>query len=332
LNLEFANKYFLLAVTLLVPLAWLYFRWVWRKKRAMRFSDVPTVLRVTGSWVRYLPHIPFILRLAALALLVIAIARPRSGTSYEDVSSEGVDIILTADVSTSMSAEDLKRGTSRLEVSKEVMADFVSRRKQDRIGLVAFAAKAATRCPPTLDYRVLDTQLEGLEFGMIEDGTAIGVALASSVNRLRNSKAKSRIIILLTDGMNNRGEIDPLTAAKLARAEGVKVYTIGVGTRGMAPIPVKDAFGITRYVNQPVEIDEETLKEIARTTGGKYYRATVASELEQIYREIDSLEKTKIEVRQYTRYKELFGLFLLPALGLILMEIILAGTRLRTIP
>ncbi|HUU27864.1 MAG TPA: VWA domain-containing protein [archaeon] len=332
MNFEFANKYLLLLLLVLAPLAWIYFRWIWRRKRALRFSDVPTVLRVTRSWTRYLPHVPFALRLGILVLMILAIARPRSGATHEDISSEGIDIILTVDISTSMLAEDLRRGENRLEVAKGVVDDFIGRRKHDRIGLVAFAAKSVTRCPPTLDYRVLSNQLESLEIGMIEDGTAIGVALASSVNRLRSSKAKSRIIILLTDGMNNRGEIDPLTAAKVAEAKDVKVYTIGVGSRGMAPVPVKDAFGRTRYVNQPVEIDEATLKEIAATTGGVYYRATKADELEKIYHEIDSLEKTKIEVRQYQSYTELFAFFLLPALVLLVAEVILSGTKFKTIP
>jgi len=332
LSFEFANKYFLLFLILLVPLAWAYRSWVWKRRRSIRFSDLGTVRRVNRRWSRYQAHVPFALRLLALAFLIAAMARPRSGVTYEDISSEGIDIVLTVDVSSSMLAEDLKRGSSRLEVAKKVVADFISRRRHDRIGLVAFAAKAITRCPPTLDYRILDSQLDQLQIGSIEDGTAIGVALASSVNRLRNSKAKSRVIVLLTDGMNNRGEIDPLTAARVAEAEGLKVYTVGVGTRGMAPVPVKDAFGRTRYQQVPVEIDEKVLQEIASMTGGKYYRATDARELENIYQQIDTLEKTKIEVREYRRFKELFALFLIPGLGVFVLELVLAGIRFRTIP
>lgn len=332
MNFEFANKYFLLLLTLLVPLGWAYWRWVWKRRRSIRFSDLGTALRVNRHWSRYQPHIPFALRLLVLALLIAAMARPRSGVTYEDISSEGIDIVLTVDVSSSMLAEDLRRGSSRLEVAKKVVADFVSRRKHDRIGLVAFAAKSITRCPPTLDYRILDSQLEQLQIGSIEDGTAIGVALASSANRLRNSRAKSRVIVLLTDGMNNRGEIDPLTAARVAEAQGLKVYTVGVGTRGTAPVPVKDAFGRTRYQQIQVEIDEGVLREIASMTGGKYYRATDAGELQNIYQQIDTLEKTKIEVREYRRFRELFSLFLFPALGFFVLELVLAGTRFRTIP
>lgn len=332
MSFEFANKYSLLLLVLLVPLAWAYWRWVWKRRRSIRFSDLGTALRVNRRWSRYQPHIPFALRLLVLVLLIVAMARPRSGVTYEDISSEGIDIVLTMDVSSSMLAEDLRRGISRLEVAKKVVADFISRRKHDRIGLVAFAAKAITRCPPTLDYRILDSQIEQLQIGSIEDGTAIGVALASSANRLRNSKAKSRVIVLLTDGMNNRGEIDPLTAARVSEAQGLKVYTIGVGTRGMAPVPVKDAFGRTRYQKMQVEIDEEVLRGIASMTGGKYYRATDAKELQDIYQQIDTLEKTKIEVREYKRFRELFALFLFSALGVFVLELFLAGTRFRTIP
>jgi len=329
---EFADRYALLLLLLLVPLAWAWFGWRSRRRRSLDFSDLPGLVRVTGPWTRVRPHVPFVLRLAALALIALALARPRSGSSVEEVSSEGIDIILTVDVSTSMLAEDLRRGESRLDVAREVVTDFIGKRRHDRIGLVAFAAKALTRCPPTLDYRVLQAQVDNLKIGSIEDGTAIGVALASSVNRLRTSRAKSRVIILLTDGMNNRGEVDPLTAAHVAQAEKVKVYTIGAGTRGVAPVPMMDQFGNTRYVNQQVEIDEKTLGEIAELTGGRYYRATNAAELENIYREIDSLEKTKVEVKQYQRYDELFMLLLVPALLLLVIEILLARTRFGTLP
>ncbi|MBN2290436.1 MAG: VWA domain-containing protein [Candidatus Glassbacteria bacterium] len=329
---EFASADFLYLLFVLVPLVWVYLRWRAGRRRSLSFPDLATASRVNTGSARYRPHLPFALRVLALTLIIVALARPRSGSTLEETSSEGIDIVLTVDISTSMLAQDLKRGSDRLDVVKEVVSDFIGRRQHDRMGLVAFAAQAATRCPPTLDYRVLESQLDGLEIGQIEDGTAIGVALASSVNRLRKSKAKSRVIVLLTDGVNNRGAIDPVTAARVAEAESVKVYTIGAGTRGTAPIPVKDAFGRTRYVNQQVEIDEEVLKQIAGITGGKYFRATAARELEEIYREIDSLEKTRIEVRQYKRYRELFVLLLLPVLGLVLLEQALAETKCRTLP
>lgn len=332
LNFEFADKYALLLLLLLAPLAWAWFAWRSRKRRAIIFPDLGAARRVSSPWVRWLPHVPFVLRLLVLVLIVLALARPRSGSSVEEVTSEGIDIVLTVDLSTSMMAEDLRRGVNRLEVVREVVNDFISRRRNDRIGLVAFAAKSITRCPPTLDYRVLQSQVDNLKIGSIEDGTAIGVALASSVNRLRGSRAKSRVIILLTDGMNNRGEIDPITAARVARAEKVKVYTIGAGTRGVAPVPVMDRFGQSRYVSQQVDIDEETLEQIAAITGGKYFRATNATELEKIYHEIDALEKTKVEVKQYHLFEELFGLLLLPALLLLTLELVLARTRFETMP
>lgn len=332
MNLDFANTPFLILLVLMAPLAWIHFRWVRKKSRTVRFSDLRTIAKVNSRWARVKAHVPFVLRLAALALLIVALARPRSGASNENVSSEGIDIVLTVDVSTSMLAEDLARGTNRLEAAKDVVADFISRRKQDRIGLVAFAAKAVTCCPPTLDYSVLTSQLENLEIGSIEDGTAIGVALASSVNRLRNSKAKSRVIVLLTDGMNNRGEVDPHTAARIARAKDVKVYTIGVGTRGVAPVPIRDRFGRVELQQMKVEIDENLLQEIASTTGGQYYRATDKRELEEIYLHIDQLEKTEVQVREFTTYEELFAWFLIPGVALFLLEFILAGTRFRTIP
>ena len=296
MNLEFANQYFLLLLLLLVPLALVHFKWIWHRRRTLKYSDLQTLRRVNKTWARYLPHVPFWMRLVVLALLIVALARPRGGATVQDISSEGIDIVLTVDVSTSMLAEDLKKGTNRLEVAKQVVTDFINRRRHDRIGCVAFAAKAVTCCPLTLDYRILNNQVAGLSIGMLEDGTAIGVALASSVNRLRNSSAKSRVIVLLTDGMNNRGEIDPITAARIAEAENVKVYTIGVGTRGMAPIPVRDEFGRVRYVNQQVKIDEETLKEIASITGGKYYRATKAKELEEIARRYPNSPKAAISL------------------------------------
>ncbi|MEA2062656.1 MAG: VWA domain-containing protein [Gemmatimonadota bacterium] len=329
---QFADEKYLYLAFVLVPVVWYYMRWRQAGRRAVIFSDLATVMRVSGSGARYWPHVPFMLRVLVLMLMIVALARPRSGSTIEETSSEGIDIVLTVDLSTSMQAQDLRKGANRLEVVKEVVEDFINGRRHDRIGLVAFAAHAVTRCPPTLDYRILGKQLKNLEIGQIEDGTAIGVALASSVNRLRKSKAKSRVIVMLTDGMNNRGAIDPATAARVAESQGVKVYTIGAGTRGTVRMPVKDVFGRTRYVDTPVQIDEQVLKQIAGITGGKYFRATGAGELERIYKEIDALEKTRIEVRQYRRYRELFTFFLLPLIGLILLEQVLAHSRCRTLP
>ena len=332
MNLQFGNPWLLLLLIGLIPLVWVYRTWNQRRRRSVLYSDLGTLGKVNSRLAAIKSHTPFVLRVLALALFIVALARPRSGVSFEDVTSEGVDIVLSMDVSTSMLAEDLRAGSNRLDVAREVVDDFIGRRRHDRIGLVAFAAKAITRCPPTLDYRVLHSQVDQLQIGSIEDGTAIGVALASSVNRLRDSKATSRVIILLTDGVNNRGEIDPLTAAQVAKAKQVRVYTIGVGTRGTARMPVRDQFGRVRYVDQKVEIDEQTLTNIAEITGGQYYRATDAAELERIYRSIDSLEKTEIDVREYTRYKEMFILFLLPGLALFALELVLGATVLKTIP
>jgi Ca-activated chloride channel family protein len=258
-------------------------------------------------------------------------ARPQSGEKGEEILTEGVDIILAIDVSSSMKAEDFKP-KNRLHVAKQVVADFIRGRKNDRLGMVVFAAKSFTQCPLTLDYGILLSFLDQIDIGMIEDGTAIGMALATCVNRLRDSDAKSKVVILLTDGINNRGEIDPITAAKTAKAMGVKIYTIGAGKRGSALYPVDDPIFGRRYVRMPVEIDEETLQEIARLTGGRYYRATDGEALANIYREIGEMEKTEIKTKEYIRYTELFWYFLLPAMVLLGAEIVLANTRFRKIP
>jgi len=281
-------------------------------------------------WVRLSPML-FVLRMLALSLVLIAIARPQAGARSEEVITEGVDILLTIDVSSSMKAEDFKP-RNRLHVAKQVVAEFVRSRPHDRIGMVTFAARALTKCPLTIDHDILLTLLQDERIGSIEDGTAIGTAIATSVNRLRDSNAKSRIIILLTDGVNNRGEIDPLTAAELAKTFGIKIYTVGAGREGYAPYPFEDPVYGTVYQDVLVEIDEKTLEDIAQLTGGKYFRATDEKSLAKVYEEIDELEKTKIEQKEYVRYSELAPYFMMAALGLLLAESVLSRTRLLSIP
>lgn len=328
---RFANPEFFLLLLLLPVLTLWYFKQSRNKKATLRYSNIGTVKSVNKSpMVRY-RHVLFLLRMAVLVLLIVAFARPQSGRTEQKVITEGIDIILAMDISSSMKAMDFKP-KNRLEAAKVVAGDFVKGRANDRIGLVVFAAKSFTQCPLTLDYGVLLTFLNQIDIGLIEDGTAIGMAIANCVNRLRDSKSKSKVVILLTDGRNNRGELDPISAAQVAKAMGVRIYTIGAGKHGEAPYPVEDPIFGLRYVNVPVQIDEDLLKEIARITGGRYFRATDRTSLEQIYAEIGELEKTKIEVKEYTRYKELFIPYLSLALGLMMLEIVLANTRFRKLP
>jgi Ca-activated chloride channel family protein len=251
------------------------------------------------------------------------------------VTTEGIDIILALDVSSSMLAEDFnldRKRRNRLYVAKEVVKDFIKWRENDRMGMVVFAGQAYTQCPLTLDYDVLLQFLEKVEVGMVEDGTAIGSAIGVCVNRLRTSKAESKVVILLTDGRNNAGEIDPLTAAELSKTYGMKIYTVGAGTKGLAPYPTKGLFGMKTYRSIEIDIDDDGLTEIAKITGGKYFRATDTRSLKEIYRQIDSLEKTKMEEAIYTEYDELFHYLVIPALGMLLFEVVLANTRFRRIP
>jgi Ca-activated chloride channel family protein len=277
-------------------------------------------------------HILFFFRLVVISLLILGFARPQSGTKEEKIITEGIDIILAMDISSSMRAEDLAQHRNRLDVTKEVATQFIKERSNDRIGMVVFSGKSFTQCPLTLDYGIVLNFLKEIQIGMIEDGTAIGMAIANCVNRLRASKAKSKVVILLTDGRNNRGELDPLTAAQIAKTMNVRIYTIGAGKRGEALYPIDDPFLGKRYVPMRVDIDDEVLTKIANITGGKYFRATDKKSLEKIYQEIGELEKTKIEVKEFTRYEELFINFLALAFGVLMLEIILANTRFRRIP
>lgn len=267
--------------------------------------------------------------MVAVALLIVILARPQSTNSWSNSSTEGIDIMLAMDISGSMLAQDLK--PNRLEAAKDVAASFINGRPNDNIGLVVFSAESFTQCPLTTDHTVLLNLFKDIQSGMIQDGTAIGLGLVNAVSRIKDSHAKSKVIILLTDGSNNAGEIAPVTAAEIAKTFGVRVYTIGVGTKGMAPYPFQTAFGV-QYQNIPVEIDEATLKQIASTTGGQYFRATDNASLKEIYSEIDQMEKTKISVQEYSKKQEEYKNWALLVFALLLVEILLRNTLLRNIP
>lgn len=327
--MTFGNPEFLFLLLAIPGLAvWYYYR-LHAKESDIRFSTLQPFAMVRYSAKERLRHLPFILRMIALTLVIIALARPQSTLKGQNVYSEGIDIVLALDISGSMLAEDFQ--PNRIEAAKNVAQDFISGRTNDRIGLVIFSGESFTQCPLTVDYEVLKALIKPLKSGMIEDGTAIGLGLANAVNRLRESKAKSKVIILLTDGVNNRGEIDPVTAAQIAQSYGIRVYTVGVGTIGEAPYPVQTPFGI-RYQMIPVDVDDKTLEKIASLTDGKYYRATDNKKLRSIYQEIDQLEKTRVEVRSYRRYTELFYSFIVAAVFLLIGDVGLSKTWLRKLP
>lgn len=328
--MHFASPYLLWLLFLLVPLIAYY---VWRTLRGgatIQISSVQGLFRAPRTVRYYLRHLPFVLRATALALLVVALARPQDVERLSNTSTEGIDIMLSIDVSGSMLARDFK--PDRITAAKEVAGSFVADRYGDRIGLVAFAGEAYTQSPLTTDQGTLQTLLSRIRSGLIEDGTAIGNGLATAINRLRESEAKSKVIILLTDGVNNRGEIAPLTAAEIAKAQGIRVYTIGVGTEGMAPYPAVDMFGETTFVQRKVEIDEKTLTSIAEMTGGRYFRATDKAKLKAIYDEINQMERSKVEVSEHVTYHELYLDWLLGALALLLLEFLLSTLILKRIP
>ena len=328
--MHFASPYYLWLLTLLVPMIGYY---VWRTLQggaAIRISSVAGVVRAPKTVRYYLRHLPFALRAAAFALLVVALARPQDVEQNVRTNTEGIDIMLAIDVSGSMLARDFK--PDRITAAKEVAGSFIADRYGDRIGLVAFAGEAFTQSPLTTDQGTLQTLLSRIRSGLIEDGTAIGNGLATAINRLRESDAKSKVIILLTDGVNNQGQIAPMTAAEIAKAQGIRVYTIGVGSEGMAPYPAIDMFGNLTFVNQKVEIDEKVLKAISDMTGGKYFRATDKDKLKAVYNEINQLEKSKIEVTEHISYHELFLTWVLAALGLLMAEFLLSNLVLKRIP
>lgn len=318
--------YFLLVIPILA--AW--YIWQGRKKlAAITYSSLSMFKKIPVTLKERLRHLPFVLRMLALIFLIIALSRPQNFSAGQSVNSEGIDIAMVLDISGSMLAEDFK--PNRLEAAKEVIDKFVSARTTDRIGLVIFSREAFTQCPLTIDYSVLRNLLGGIKTGMIEDGTAIGNGIANGVNRLKDSNAESKVIILLTDGVNNAGEVDPVSAAEIASTFGIRIYTIGVGTRGEAPYPVQTPFG-TRYQMVPVEIDEAILKKIAEITGGEYFRATNNKVLEEIYNKIDKMEKTKIEITSYRNAKELFAGYLEIGFLLLILELLASKTILRKLP
>lgn len=323
--MEFANPKLLFLLLLLVPLiAWYVFKL--RKMQATFKLSSTAVLQKAPATLRvYMRHIPFLLRIIALGLLIIVLARPQSVNSSDVSNSEGIDIVMALDVSGTMLAQDFS--PTRLEAAKKVASEFINDRSNDKIGLVIFAGESFTQCPLTLDHKVLLNLLSQVRYGMITDGTAIGLGLANSVNRLKDSKSKSRVVILLTDGSNNAGQIAPLTAAELAASYGIRVYTIGIGSRGTAKAKIGN-----QVYDVPVDIDEKVLTSIASITNGEYFRATDNTSLKTIYDQIDQMEKYHISVNTVTHRKELYFPFALAALCLVAFELILRRTWLRSIP
>ncbi len=328
-DISFAYPLFLYFLLIIPLLGW----WYWKKENAfspdMTFSSLQMFAGLKPSRKEKLRHLPAVLRLLALAFLIIAAARPQTFSSGENIYTEGIDIVMVLDISGSMLAEDFS--PNRLEAAKSVIDDFIAGRTTDKIGMVIFASESFTQCPLTIDYPVLRNLLKEIKSGVLTDGTAIGIAIANGINRVKDSKAKSKVMILLTDGMNNVPEMDPLTAAQIAQTFGIRIYTIGVGTMGQAPYPFDTPFG-KRYSMVPVEIDENLLKQIAQTTGGNYFRATNNKKLADIYNEIDKLEKTRVEVTSYRHASELYFIWALFGFILLLGEVIISKIYLKRIP
>lgn len=329
--MRFANPIFLILLGIIPILVWDYFRRFKIREASVIFSDISIPKNIRpGFRVRY-RFTPMILRITAIFIFILALSRPQAGQKEEEIITEGIDIMLALDISGSMKAEDFSP-QNRLGAAKDVLREFIKSRHNDRIGMVVFSRYSFTQCPLTLDYGALLELMDKVDIGMIEDGTAIGMAITNAVNRLRDSNVKTKIIILLTDGINNSGKIDPLTAAKTAKALDIKIYTIGAGKPGGAMYPVEDPIFGKRYVHMDTEIDEALLKNIADETKGLYFRAKDKDGLKEIYKTIGELEKTKIETKEYANYTELAGFFILPGFILLLLEIILGNTLFRKIP
>lgn len=328
--MEWSNPEWFWALLLLpVILGFYLFRYFSRRRATLTFSSVDSLSGLSGNWKAHFHWLGLALFLGGITLLILALARPQNKLTTIERNAEGIDIVMVLDMSSSMRAEDLK--PNRFEAAREVAKQFVDKRISDRIGLVTFAMKSFTVCPPTLDYRLMKQLLDEVQMGVIEDGTAIGMGIATAINRLKDSEAKSKIIILLTDGQNNAGEIDPVTAADLAVTYGIKIYTIGAGTRGTAPYPVQDPIFGRRYQNIQVNIDEEMLTSVAELSGGRYYRATDTEQLISIYEEIDLLEKSKVEEIIYTDYEDRYPLYLGLAFGLLFVGFLTDKVWLRGI-
>lgn len=320
-EISFANPEFFWSLVI-IPLMITWY--ILRQKKLYGTIKITTLKSFDKNKSSLLRHSVLVLRCIGLGALITALARPQTSLSWQDVTTEGIDIVIALDISGSMLAEDFK--PNRLEASKQVAMDFISERPYDRIGLVIYGGESFTQCPLTTDHDVLLNLFEGIQNGMIEDGTAIGMGLATAVNRLKDSDAISKVAILLTDGSNNSGSIPPITAAEIAREFGIRVYTVGVGSNGTAPTPYRDQFGRVQYQNVPVRIDEKTLKEISNIADGAYFRATNKKSLEKIYEEIDQLEKSKIEVTEYKKKSEWFWPFAVFSLAILLLEFLLKNT------
>ena len=326
--MSFASPGYLFLLLFLIPVVGWYVYELHKADASVQMSSAATLKKSMHSWRVYLLHVPFVLRVAAITLLSIALARPQLTNRWSSESTEGIDIMMALDISGTMQAEDLK--PNRLEAAKQVASDFVIARPNDQIGLVVFAGESFTQCPLTTDHAVLVNLFKSVKFGMIEDGTAIGLGLANAVNRMKDSPTKSKVVILRTDGSTNRGDIDPMTAAEIAKTFGIRVYAVGVGSHGQARVPVQTPVGV-QYMMMDSEFDEHTLQNIATTTGGQYFRATDNNSLKQIYEQIDQLEKTKLRVREYAKHTDTFAPFLVAALLCLLAEILLRYFVLRTI-
>jgi len=327
---------FLFLFLLWIPIIWVYIRRERKFRPAVRFSDLSVVKQVPPSFFVRSRHILLVLRLLGTGLLIIALARPQEGRTDEEVTTEGVDIMLVLDISTSMKALDFQPN-NRLEVAKQTIIDFISKRQHDRIGLVVFGARSFTKCPLTLDYNILSRFVSEVTFTDFSSQTAIGTAIVTAANRLKDSGAKSKVMILLTDGANNAGEVPPITAAKAAGELGIKIYTIGVGREGLVPIPVEMRNPFTGETVRQIQkmesdLDEKTLQEIAQLTNGKFFRAKNPEKLKEIYDQIDKLEKTEIKTTIYTSYNERFYMWLWAGFILLMLELILQHTRFRRIP
>jgi len=327
--MTFNNPEYLFLLLLLIPMVFWYVWELHKSDASLQISSHQKLAQFPKSRKIKFLHVPFILRILSISLIILALARPQASNSWRTENTEGIDIMMAMDISGTMMAEDLK--PNRLEASKSVASEFILSRPNDNIGLVVFAGESFTQCPLTVDHAVLVNLFNGVNYGMIEDGTAIGLGLANAVNRIKDSKAKSKVIILLTDGSNNRGDIAPITAAEIAKTFGIRVYAIGVGSYGIVNVPVQTPIGL-QYQQMESEFDEKSLQEIAAMTGGQYFRATDNSKLRKIYQEIDQLEKTKISVKEFSKKNEQFFLFSLIALILLITEVLLRNTVLRRIP
>jgi len=327
--MTFHNPEYLFLLLLLIPVIYWYIREMHKSDASLQISSHRNLVHFPKSRKIKLRHVPFILRTLTISFIIIALARPQASNSWRTQNTEGIDIMMAIDVSGTMLSKDLK--PNRIEAAKTVATEFISSRPNDNIGLVVFASESFTQCPLTTDHAVLINLFQAVNFGMIADGTAIGLGLANAVNRIKDSKAKSKVIILLTDGSNNSGDIAPATAAEIAKTFGIRVYTVGIGSHGMVEMPMMTPMGMQYQLAQS-EFDEKSLQDIANTTGGKYFRATDNSKLRLIYQEIDKLEKTKISVREYSKKEEQFYVFSLLAFIMLVLEVLLRNTYFRRIP